>query len=169
MRLKKRTLVLLGAAVVAIGIAVGAYAYFTSAGSGTGSASVGTSTNFVLHGSAGTTLYPGTSSPVTLTVDNNGGGHQYLATIHLDSITAYPTALDRTNETNAIAGCGSVDNGSVANAQTSDFYMADVTVNTDYAPGTAQAAPGGTLVMNNLATSQDACKSAFLTLHLSST
>jgi hypothetical protein len=164
----KRTLVLLGIIAVVAFAAVGAYAYFTSGGSGSGTASVGTSTAFVLHGSAPTTLYPGTSSNVTFTVDNPGSGHQQLGTIYLASVDAYPTALDRTNQTNVISGCGSVDPGNAANPGTSDFYMADVPVNADYAPGSGQAVtPTGTLKMNDTAVSQDACKNAFLQLNLS--
>jgi hypothetical protein len=165
---KKRVLTVLSVAAV-MAVAGIAYAYFTSSGSGSGTASVGTSTAFVLHGTTDSALYPGTNSTVTFTVDNNGSGNQNLSTIHLDSITAYPTEQDRTDGTNAIAGCGSIDDGSVANAQTSDFYMADVTVGNDYAPGSDQAVtPTGTLVMNDLASSQDDCKNAFLKLNLSS-
>lgn len=165
---KKRVLTALSIVGV-LAVAGAAFAYFTSSGSGSGTASVGTSTAFVLNGTTDSTLYPGTSTTVTFTVDNNGSGNQNLAKIHLDSITAYPTAQDRTDGTSAIAGCGSVDDGSVANAQTSDFYMADVTVGHDYAPGSDQSVtPAGTLVMNDLNSSQDACKSAFLKLNLSS-
>jgi hypothetical protein len=109
---------------------------------------------------------------VTLTVDNPGSGNQFLATIHLDSIAACSVAWTYPAGTcsgTTIAGCGSINNGSVANAGTADFYMADVAVNTDYAPGAGQPAPNGSLVMNNLASSQDACKNAFLKLNLSST
>jgi hypothetical protein len=158
-------------AVLALALAsVGAYAYFTTTGSGTGTATVGTSSAVTVHGVAPTTVYPGGStSAVNLTVDNPSSGHQYVTTIHLDSITAYPTATDRTNNTNAIVGCGSVDDGSVANAGASDFYMQDVAAAQDFPTGNGQTVnQTGTLVMNNLATSQNACKGAFLKLVLSS-
>jgi hypothetical protein len=117
----------------------------------------------VLHGSAAGPLYPGQSSTVTFTVDNPGSGNQYLNTIHLVSVAAYPTASDRTNHTNAIATCGG------PNSASSDFQMADVTVGHDYAPGNGQAVtPTGTLVMNDLNASQDTCKNAFLELTLTS-
>jgi hypothetical protein len=158
----KKGLVLLATLAVAVVAAVGAYAYFTSTGAGTGSASVGTSTAFVIHGNVANALYPGTSESVALTVDNPSTGHEYLGTIHLVSVDAYPTAADRTAQTNAISGCGG------PNGATSDFQMADVSVGQDYAPGDGQAAPSGTLQMNNLNASQNACKNAFLTLNFTS-
>jgi hypothetical protein len=159
----KKGLVLLATMIVAVAAAVGAYAYFTTTGAGTGTASVGTSTALVLHGSAPANLYPGTSATVTFTADNPSTGHQFLNTIHLVSVVAYPTSLDRTNNTNAIATCGGL------NSATSDFQMADVPVNHDYATGSGQAVtPTGTLVMNNLNASQDTCKNALLKLNLTS-
>src|SRR3954449_10482297 len=92
----KKGIALLAILAIAAISAVGAYAYFTNSGAGTGSGTVGTSTAFALHGRATPTLYPGQSSPVTLTVDNNGSGNQFLDTIHLVSVDAYPTAADRT-------------------------------------------------------------------------
>src|SRR5207248_2861641 len=122
----RKGIALLAMLVVAAVAAAGAYAYFTTTGSGSGTGTVGTSSNLVLTGTASATLYPGTSSPVSFTALNNSPGHQQLGTIYLASVEAYPTALDRTNATNQIVGCGSVDPGGVANAGLSDFYMADV-------------------------------------------
>lgn len=169
LKMKKSIALLATAAVVAIA-AIGAYAYFTTTGAGSGTATVGTSSAVTLYGSAPTTVYPGgATSVVNFTLDNPSSGHQYVNTVFLDSITAYPTALDRTNNTNAILGCGSVDDGSVANAAASDFYMADVAALQDFPAGNGQTVTQtGTLVMNNLAASQDACKNAFLKLNLSS-
>jgi hypothetical protein len=165
---KKGIAALIATLVVAIS-AVGAFAYFTTTGSGSGTATVGTSSNLVLTGTASATLYPGTSSPVSFTALNNSPGHQQLGTIYLASVEAYPTALDRTNDTNVISGCGTVDAGNAANAGASDFYMQDVLSNQDFPAGaSAQAVTaGGTLVMNNLSVSQNPCKNAFLKLDLS--
>ena len=111
----KKAIVLLAMSIVAIVAAVGAYAYFTTTGSGSGTATVGTSSNLALVGSSASTLYPGgPSSDVTFTADNTSPGHQQLGTIYLASVQAYPTALDRTNGTNVISGCGSVDPGNAA-------------------------------------------------------
>jgi len=145
---KKRLLVLaVVAAVAAIGTT--AFAYFTTTGSGSGSATVGTSSAVTLHGTAASTLYPGTTSVVNFTVDNPSAGHQYVATIHLVSVTT--------------------DAGH-SSCVTTDFTMPDVTVNQDFPNGSGQSVtPTGTLTMANTASSQDGCKGAPLTLNLSST
>ena len=117
----------------------------------------------MLHGTAPDALYPGTSATVTFEVDNPGSGNQYLNTIHLVSVDAYPTEQDRMDHTNAIASCGG------PNSTSSDFQMDDVTVGHDYAPGNGQAVtPTGTLQMNDLNAPQDSCKGAFLELNLTS-
>lgn len=145
---KKRVLILAAVAAVAA-IGTTAFAYFTTTGSGTGSASVGTSSAVTLHGTAASALYPGTSSVVNFTVDNPSTGHQYVATIHLVSVTTD-------------AGHSTCD--------TSDFTMPDVTVNQDFASGNTQSVTAtGTLTMANTTSSQDGCKGAPLTLNLSST
>lgn len=166
----KKGIVLLAIAAVAAISAVGAYAYFTSTGAGQGQGTVGTSTAFVLHGTAAGNAYPGQTQTVTFTVDNNGGGNQYLATIHLVSVGAcdvawtYPGGTPTCTGT-TIATCGGTNSGA-----TNDFQMANVTVNHDYAPGTGlTVTPTGSLVMNDLAASQDTCQSAYLNLNLTST
>jgi hypothetical protein len=63
-----------------------------------------------------------------------------------------------------ITTCESVDPGNVANANASNFYMADVSVNTEFATGPHAVVPLGTLKMNDLSTSQDTCKNAALYL-----
>jgi hypothetical protein len=144
----KKRVVFLVVLALAAAAAVGGYAYFTSTGSGTGSATVGTSSNVTLYGTTTTTLYPGTSTEVDFTVDNPSSGHQYVATIHLSSVTT----------DSAHSGC-----------VMSDFTMPDVTVNQDFPTGNGQAVIAqGTLTMANNG-NQDACKGAPLTLNLSST
>lgn len=146
--LTKKKIVLLTAVVIAIAAGTGAYAYFTTTGSGTGSATVGTSSGVTIHGTTTTTLYPGTSTEVDFTIDNPSSGHQYVAKIKLDSV--------------------STDAGHSGCVMT-DFTMPDVTTNQDFANGNGQAVTAtGTLSMANNG-NQDACKSAPLTLHLSST
>jgi hypothetical protein len=140
------------ATVGVLAIAAGAYAYFTTTGSGTATATVGSSSAVVLKGTVTGNLYPGSSSPVTLTVDNPSSGKQRVGTISLEKITAdagHPT-------------CSVVTTGG-----NPDFTMADVVVNKTYASGNAQAVtPGGTLTMNDTGVSQDACQGATLTLTL---
>jgi predicted ribosomally synthesized peptide with SipW-like signal peptide len=150
---KKKALALLAAGVVAIVVSVGAYAYFTSTSSGSGTATVGTSSALTLHATvSGNELYPGdaTGDTVSFTVDNPSNGKQQLGTISLASID--------------------VDSGHSACPHVigTDFSMADVTVNTSYAPGSGQSVtPTGTLKMLDDG-NQDSCKGATLTLHFSS-
>jgi len=145
---KKRVAAAVAAAAIAGG-GMAAYAYFTTTGAGTGSASTGSSSPVVLHGSAATTLYPGTSSAVNFTVDNPSSGHQYVNTISLASVTA--------------------DSGH-ATCDTSAYTMATVNAHQDVAGNTTGVAitQTGTLNMANLAVSQDTCQGATLTLNFTS-
>jgi len=148
---RKRALLALGC-TCALALAAGAYAYFTSNGSGTGTASVGTASAVTLHGTVTSSLYPGSSSPVSFTVDNPSQGSQRVGTISLASIS-----VDAGH-----SACSTVLGG--ANP---DFSMPAVTVNKTFAPGNAQAVTQtGTLTMNETGTNQDACQGATLTLQL---
>ena len=64
MRQFSRKALVAGGLVATLGLGGIAFAFFTTTGSGNGSATVGTSSALVLHGSAPTLLYPGTSSSV---------------------------------------------------------------------------------------------------------
>jgi hypothetical protein len=148
---RKRVLTAL-AGVCVLGVAAAAYAYFTTTGSGTATATVGTGSTLTLKGTVTGNLYPGSSSPVTLTVDNPSPGKQRVGTISLEKITA-----DAGHST-----CSVVTSGG-----NPDFTMADVVVNKTYATGVNQAVtPSGTLAMNDTGVSQDACQGATLTLTL---
>jgi hypothetical protein len=148
MRFSRKVKVALGATVASVAIAGAAFAYFTTTGAGTGTATTGTSTALVIHGTAATTLYPGTSSTVNFTVDNASTGHQLVNVITLTSVTT-----DVGHSACAVA----------------DFTMPAVTANQDVASGSAIAITAtGTLTMANTGVSQDACKNAPLTLNLTS-
>jgi len=148
---KKRALTTL-ACVGALAVAGVALAYFTSSGSGTGTATVGSSSAMTLHATVSSSLYPGTSSPVSFTVDNPSSGSQRVGTITLGSIT-----VDAGHST-----CSTTISGG-----NPDFSMAAVTVNHTFGPGSGQSVtPTGTLTMNETGTNQDACQGATLTLHL---
>lgn len=150
---KKRALLALGCTLT-LALAAGAYAYFTSNGSGTGTASVGTASAVTLHGTVTSSLYPGSSSPVSFTVDNPSAGSQRVGTITLSSITV----------DSGHSACSSAISGG-----NPDFSMPAVTVNKTFAPGNGQAVTqNGTLTMNETGTNQDACQGATLTLHLAS-
>ncbi len=150
--LDKRRVVIALVSLCVLGIAAAAYAYFTTTGSGTATATVGTSSAVTLKGTVTGNLYPGSSSPVSLTVDNPSTGKQRVGTISLEKITAdagHPS-------------CSVVTSGG-----NPDFTMADVVVNKTFAPGSGQAVtPGGTLTMNDTGVNQDACQGATLTLTL---
>ncbi len=145
--MKKRVLVPISilAALIVAGAAI---AYFTSTGSGTGTATVGSTRAVTLHGTAATTLYPGTTSSVSFTVDNPSSGTQRVGTIRLVSV-----ATDAGH-----SGC-----------VVADFTMPDVVANQSFPSGNAQAVTAtGTLTMANTGVAQDACQGAPLTLTLSS-
>ncbi|HLY49820.1 MAG TPA: hypothetical protein VKR21_11560 [Solirubrobacteraceae bacterium] len=149
----------------------GAVAYFTTSGSGTGTAAVGTASQLTIHGTSGTTLYPGVQSTVSFTVDNPSSGHQQLGTIHLASIKACVGAGSSWNGSSCTNGgveattCESAETG-LSDTNTANFWMPDVAANQDFGNGNGQAVTAtGTLTMNNLSSSQDACKNANLTLN----
>jgi hypothetical protein len=149
---KKR--VLIPVVIVVLAGAGVAIAYFTSLGSGTGTATVGSSSNVVLHGTVGGSLYPGTSSTVSFTVDSPSPGSELVNKIHLASIT--PDA--------GHSGCSTVITGG-----NPDFTMADVTANQSFPSGNGQAVTAtGTLLMRETGVNQDACQGATLTLNLTS-
>jgi hypothetical protein len=136
----------------AVALAGVAFAYFTSSGSGTGTAAVGSSSAVTLHASISSNLFPGSSSPVTLTVDNPSSGAQRVGTVTLASIS-----VDAGH-----SGCSTTISGG-----NPDFSMPAVNVNKVFQPGNGQSVtPNGTLTMNETGLNQDACQGASLTLHL---
>src|SRR5882757_1218146 len=148
---KRRAFFALTAALV-VAVAGGAYAYFTTSGTGTGTASVGSSTAVTLHATVTGSLYPGTSSPVSFTVDNPSSGKQRVGTITLSSITVDASHSE----------CSTVITGG-----NPDFAMPAVAVNATFANGNGQVVtPAGSLAMNETGVNQDKCQGATLTLHL---
>jgi hypothetical protein len=148
---KRRALIALGC-TCALAVAGAALAYFTTTGSGTGTATVGSSSAVTLHATVSANLYPGTSSPVSFTVDNPSSGSQRVGTITLGSIT-----VDAGHST-----CSTTISGG-----NPDFSMPAVTVNHVFGPGNGQSVtPTGTLTMNETGVNQDACQGATVTLHL---
>jgi hypothetical protein len=188
-RTRRRFFAALGA-VAAIAAAGFAIAYFTSGGSGSGTATVGTSTPFAITGSTTGTLYPGTSEPVTFTVNNPGGGNQQLGTISLSGIKACTNGATWDPTLNSgSGGCpggsGEVgtceDYSNTSSSSSANFSMANVVENQDLNGGTTYYGDGntgthpnqltsgtGTLKMNDLASSQNQCKSVGLYLTFTS-
>ena len=148
---KKRALIA-AACVCALAVAGAAFAYFTTSGSGTGTATVGSSSAVTIHATISSNLYPGSSSPVSFTIDNPSSGSQRVGTITLASISV----------DGAHSACSTAISGG-----NPDFTMAAVTVNQVIPSGNGQSVtPTGTLSMNDTGVSQDACQGATLTLHL---
>jgi hypothetical protein len=98
-------------------------------------------------------VYPGASTTVTFTASNPSSGHEYLATIHLASLTV--------DSSHSAAGCS-----------VSWFTMADVSANQDIPSGTGAGATTvtatGALAMSNSG-NQDVCQGATLTLNFTTT
>jgi hypothetical protein len=150
----KRRALFAAVTVCAVAVAGVAFAYFTTTGSGTATAAAGNGSAVTLHGTVSSTLYPGTSSPVTFTVDNPSAGAQRVGTISLASVT-----VDA-----AHSGCSTAISGG-----NPDFSMPDVVVDQTFAAGNGQSVTAkGTLTMNDTGVNQDACQGATLTLHLTS-
>jgi hypothetical protein len=150
---KRRALFALTTALLVV-VVGGAYAYFTTSGTGTGTASVGSSSAVTLHATVTGSLYPGTSSPVSFTVDNPSTGKQRVGTISLLSVTTDASHSE----------CSTVISGG-----NPDFTMAAVTANQNFGTGNGQAVTtGGTLAMNETGVSQDKCQGATLTLNVKS-
>jgi hypothetical protein len=148
---KKRAFIALGC-TCALAVAGVAFAYFTSSGSGTGTATAGSSSAVTLHATIANSLYPGSSSPVSFTVDNPSSGVQRVGTVTLASITVDASHSE----------CKTTLTGG-----NPDFTMAAVPVNQVVNPGNGQSvAATGTLTMNETGTNQDPCQGATLTLHL---
>jgi hypothetical protein len=171
---RKRTLAL--GVLLLLFLSAGAVAYFTAAGSGSGSASVGTTANVVLHGTTTGTLYPGTSVTVNLTADNPNSAKAEVGTVQLTGIRACSgagstwTGNGCSNGGTEVKACEDLDPGSAADADASDFYMANVAENQELpANSTGNAlANAGTLTMNDLTRSQDQCQGVNLYLQLTS-
>lgn len=168
-RLVRSKAALAGCLGVALVLAGGAYAYFTATGTGSGTATVGASSSLTITGTAATTLYPGTSSTVNFTVTNPSSGHQRLGTISLSGVHACAGAGSSWNGTLCSSGgteqttCESYDSN--ASSTTDNFSMQNVVPNQDLPSGNNQTVTGtGTLAMNDLASSQNSCQNANLTL-----
>jgi hypothetical protein len=165
----RRRAVCLGVAGALV-LAGGAVAYFTASGSGTGTGSVGTSSALTIHGTTAGAVYPGTATTVSFTADNPASGSQQIGTIHLASVVACSTAFSggACPNGNEVTSCESVETGS-SDTGSANFWMPDVVANQDLASGNGQSVTAtGTLKMNDLTSSQNACKSVNLLLNFTS-
>jgi hypothetical protein len=128
-----------------------AYAYWTTSGAGTGAASTGTSTAFTVTSSAATggPLTPGgTSETIAFTVANGGTGSSKLS-----AVAVRVAASDGTAWT-AVTGCSALD-----------YTVGTPTVTYGEIAGGSSVSGTVTLTMNDLGTSQDACKTVPVPLY----
>jgi hypothetical protein len=150
------------AGVALLGGGIAAYAYFTSSGTGNGSAGVGTSTAFTVGNfSASGSLYPGdtTGAAVSYRITNPSSGHQGVQTVGVAVANdGGSPAVILNSAGSPVAGClaswFSAGSSSflASNGTTTVTLTADV-AGGDYITGTT------TVLMSNVGSSQDACKS----------
>ncbi|GAB3261578.1 hypothetical protein [Nocardioides dilutus] len=139
---------LITAALMLIGGGI-AFAYWTNSGSGTGQAETGTNAAVTVNQDPITGLYPGQTQTLSGDFDNPNPGNTYVT-----AVTATGYTID---EAHVTAGC------TVAGGH----YTLGGTSNTpgDVPPGNGVGSwTGLTITMNNLATNQDACKGAIVTI-----
>jgi len=151
-RKKRIVIIAIVSALLVACVGGGAYAYWTTAGAGTGTASTGTSTAFTVTSTAptGGPLTPGgASEQVAFTVANPGTG-----SARLTAVNVRVAAADGTDWT-VVAGCSALD------------YTIG-TPEIDYGEIAGGSSVSGTvsITMNNLGTSQDACKNVAIPLYL---
>jgi hypothetical protein len=145
-RRKKHALVVAVVAIVALATAVAGYAFWSTTGSGSGQAAAGTTSALTLHASFSAGIYPGGTKSVSFTADSTNPGNVEVGTVHLASVTASdPLCV------------------------VADFTMPDVVENFEVPNGSGTSLPNnGTLSFADTAISQDHCKSATITLNLTS-
>ncbi|MHC6230006.1 hypothetical protein ACX5I6_09935 [Arthrobacter sp. MMS24-T111] len=138
--------VAMSAALVAVGGGA-AYAYWSTNGSGTGNAAASSGTkDVVLHTSFAADIAPGETRAVTYTADNPNTSSTVVGSLTPSVVTSDPT--------NCLASWFTVD--------------ASNTPTTVLANTTGTTVGTGTLTFKDTATNQDACKSATITVNVSS-
>jgi hypothetical protein len=146
--LKKKMIAGAAVAALALGAGSAAFAYWTASGSGSSTGTVAASNGaLVLHASfPAATLFPGDTENVSFTADNNGAQAVAVGTVHTEVTT------------------------SDVNCDAADFLVPDAIENQSIPANSTDVAltNGSTITMTNTAANQDACKSATLTLTLSS-
>jgi hypothetical protein len=149
-KLLRKKRVLVGLTVAMLAVAGAAFAYFTSEGSGTGHGTVGTSTALeVIPATPTGTMYPGAGeSTFTYTVKNNSTGHQGLTGT---SVEVASTGGNITEKGVEVAGC-----------KASWFHAANTAptpLPQDLASGASSSAGSVKVTMDNSETEvQDPCK-----------
>jgi hypothetical protein len=148
MRLMKKSKTIIAcAAIVGLAGSGAAYAYWTNSGSGSGAAVTGTNASVTVNQTSSITgLYPGQTQALSGNFTNPNAGATYVT-----AVTATGYAIDGPHVT---AGC------------TASSYTLGGTSTTpgEVPPGTGGSWSGLSITMNDLGTTQDACKGATLTI-----
>ncbi|MEW1810226.1 hypothetical protein AB0284_05925 [Pseudarthrobacter phenanthrenivorans] len=148
-QMTKKNKIAAAAASVAL-VAVGggaAYAYWSTTGSGTGGAAASAGTNTVtLHSSFAEGIAPGETRAVTYTADNSNTSSTVVGTLA-------PT-VDTSDPTKCLP----------------DWFTVDASTTPVSVPAKTNGATvgTGTLTFKDLATNQDACKGATITVNVTS-
>lgn len=148
MTTKNKVLAAAGALALVAGGGGAAYAYWTTTGSGSGHATnAAANGEVVLHATFADGLTPGNQASVAYTADNAGSTN-----LQVNDLTPNVTTSDP------------------ANCLASWFHVTAVSTNTVVAAGATGTAVGsGTLTFNDSGTvNQDACKTAVITVHVTS-
>jgi hypothetical protein len=148
---KKKTIAVAAATAVLLSGAGVAFAYWTNSGSGSGTAGTGTNVAVTVNQTSVITgMYPGQpAQTLSGNFTNPNAGPTYVT-----AVTATGYTIDAAHVT---AGC-TVAGGNYTLGGTA-------AVNADVPAGANQGAwTGLTIAMNNLATNQDACKGATVTI-----
>ena len=150
MRMRKK-LVIAAGAVGGLAIGSAAFAFFTTGGAGTGTATVGTSTNVTLElDGAVPALLPGAPAPIGIRVTNPAGAASQTVT----AITMAVSGVAQINP-NAPGPACTVD----------DFAVSSPSLASPRSLAAGQSAVfSGTLELRNLATNQDNCMGASVSL-----
>lgn len=156
----KHKVVVAGVVAATLGASGVAYAYWTTGGSGTGAAATaaGADNQLSVSGDVKNAMFPGdTAQTVTAVVTNNGSANYKVQTLK-----AYLTI----DATHATAGCTSADYKlNDAAAPGTSGTAADLSVTaTDLAPGHTVSKEFA-MQFNDLATNQDFCKGAVVTIN----
>jgi len=143
--MKRKRLSVLGVVAV-LAVAGAAFAYWTTGGSGSGTGKVAAENGtLALTGAITNELTPGSTSPVTFTAENTGTSSLRVENVKAVVSTDNPACL------------------------VSDFVIADTAENQTIAAGAkVTLAKPGSIEMKDTTLNQDECKSAKVTLTLSS-
>jgi hypothetical protein len=151
----RKAVVIVAAAGIIAATGGAAYAYWTSGGSGSATATAGTTSAVTITGTTAASIYPGGSFTVTLKANNPNSSTVKIGTV---SATAF---------TSNILACTTLIN----DATYTDFSMDPVAEDQTLAANTNNISltNNGSLVFNDVAQNQDACKGAVITVTLSAT